>query len=373
MRIVLLLSQITSLLFVIILWGIGFTIYATQDINSITKIILPVFLFGIFAFLWKLKSNTKKIMIQMSVKTVSIFLSIGLTLTSINLLGFNIQLPPLEFVQLNIWIFLTLISMLFAQMIFKSKFITDIHYEKYPPFRVDMKKVIFLIPAFNESHSIGKLVQDIKSLYPESPLIVMDNNSSDNTAKIALVNGATVIHEKNQGKGVAVKSGFKFIDSFDYDVVIMMDGDLTYKPEDALKMINYSASGGYGVILGSRLKGKREDGAISAFNTFGNYILTIIANLLYGTNHSDICTGYWLFRKESVELLNEIGINSVGFGLEAEMISIFAQNNIVLKDLPISYGSRLGGKSHLQPLKDGFWIFVVLINNWIFSRKLNKK
>ena len=238
---------------------------------------------------------------------------------------------------------------------------------------LDMKKVIFLIPAFNESSSIGQLVSKIKSLFPESKVIVMDNNSSDNTGEIALAKGAIVLHEWNQGKGIAIRSGFNYISQFDYDLVIMMDADLTYNPEDALKMINYSASGGYGIILGSRIKGKREEGAITKFNTFGNYILTIFANLIYGTNHSDICTGFWLFRKDAVDILNEIGLKSTGFGLEAEMISLLAQNNIVSKDLPISYSSRITGESHLRPIRDGFKIFFVLISNWIFSRKATVK
>ena len=77
----------------------------------------------------------------------------------------------------------------------------------------------------------------------------------------------------------------------------MLDADLTYHANDALKLINYSASGGYGIVLGSRLKGKRASGSISLINMLGNYILTFSANFLYGTNHSDVCTGYWLFRR----------------------------------------------------------------------------
>ena len=119
----------------------------------------------------------------------------------------------------------------------------------------------------------------------------------------------------------------------------------------------------------TRLKGRRDEGSISAFNTLCNYAHTLFANLLYGTNHSDICTGYWLFRKDTIDLLIDIGLKSTGFGLEAEMVSVLAQNDVVTKDLPIAYGKRVTGKSHLQPIKDGLRIFLVLINNWIFSRK----
>ena len=337
--------------------------------SNITRIVLPFAVFGTFAFLWKLKSNAKRVIFNVLIKVVSIFMSIGISLTSFNILGFNVFNPPLEFIQLNVWIFLTLISMIFDQMIFRTKFVSDVHYEKYPALHVDLKKVIFLIPAYNEAASIGQLVSTIKSLYPDSKVIVMDNNSSDETAELALASGAVVLHEWKQGKGHAIKSGFDYISQFDYDLVVMMDADLTYSPTDALKLINFSASGGYGVILGSRLKGRREEGSITAFNTLGNYALTLFANLLYGTNHSDICTGYWLFRKDAIDLLIDIGLKSTGFGLEAEMVSILAQNDVVTKDLPIAYGKRVTGKSHLQPIKDGLRIFLVLINNWIFSRK----
>lgn len=373
LRAIFLIGQIISISAVFFLWALGFTVYASKDLNSVSRIILPFAVFGVFAFLWKLKSNSTKIIFSTLIKMISVFLSIGVTLTSFDFLGFNIFKPPVEFIQLNIWLFLTLISMISAYLIFRTKFITNAHYEQYPAFHVNFSRIVFLIPAHNEGSSIGQLVSTIKSLYEESKIVVVDNNSSDDTAENAFASGATVIHEWKQGKSFAIKAGFDYICQFDYDLVVMMDGDLTYNPEDALKMINYSASGGYGVILGSRLKGKRESGSLSVFNTAGNYLLTFFANILYGTSHSDICTGYWLFRKETIDLLNETGIKSKGFGLEAEMVSVFAQNNIITKDLPISYGVRKTGRSHLQPLKDGVAIFFVLIYNWVFSRKISSQ
>ena len=367
-RTIFLLGQLASLLVIISIWILAFGIYVTDW----SKLVSSLIIFGIFLFLWKLKSNTKKTNIQLSLKSVSIFLSLGITFTSLNLLGFNLQSPPDEFIQINIWLLLLLVSMIFVQIFFQSRYINDRHYEKYPPFRVDLGKVFFVIPAFNEGNNIGILIRDLRNLYPESQIVVIDNNSSDNTYSEAKNAGAIVLQELEQGKGIAVRTGFTYISQFDYNVAIMLDGDLTYHAEDALKLINYSAAGGYGIILGSRIKGKRASGSITSLNILGNYILTFFANFFYGTDHSDVCTGYWLFRKEAVDLLNRTGIKSTGFGLEAEMVSIFAQNDIVSIDLSNSFGIRAHGKSNLRPFRDGLRILYVLFFNWLFSRHLSE-
>lgn len=367
-RTLFLLGQLASIFIIISIWILAFSIYVTNW----SKLLSSLIIFGIFVFLWKLKSNTKKTIFQLSIKSVSIFLSLGITLTSLNLLGFNLQSPPDEFIQINIWLLLLLISMIFAQIFFQSKHINDRHYEKYPPFRVDLSKVYFIIPAYNEGNNIGILIRDLRNFYPESKIVVIDNNSSDNTFAEATNAGAIVLQELEQGKGIAVRTGFTYISQFDYNVGIMLDGDLTYHAEDALKLINYSAAGGYGIILGSRLKGNRASGSISQINIIGNHILSFFANFFYGTNHSDVCTGYWLFRKEAIDLLIRTGIKSTGFGLEAEMVSIFAQNDIVSIDLPISYGIRGHGKSNLKPFRDGPRILYVLFINWLFSRHVSE-
>jgi len=97
-----------------------------------------------------------------------------------------------------------------------------------------MKDTTFLIPAYNEEKSIGILLDNIKKLYPTSRILVVDNNSSDRTPEIAKKAGADLIHEKKQGKACAVKKGFENVNS---DFVVMLDGDNTYDPGDAKKLL----------------------------------------------------------------------------------------------------------------------------------------
>ena len=277
-RAILLVIQLFSLLVIGVLWGIGLTIYASKELNNLYNMFEPLVVFGLLGFLWKIKTIVTTALIQITIRVVSIFLSIGITFTSLNLIGITIKLPNIGIIQLNIWIVLTIVSLIFAQSIFISNNIKENQYDIYPTFQVKEERVIFLIPAYNESKSIEKLVNEIKTEYPKSKIVVVDNNSKDNTGKLAEKAGATLIYESKQGKGNAIKTGFNYISQFEYDVALMLDADLTYKTSDALKLINFLASGGYGVILGSRLKGKREKGAITTFNMIGNYFLTIFAN-----------------------------------------------------------------------------------------------
>lgn len=356
-------------LLLISIWILGFTIYI-RDYSGLLNSFVILF---IFFSLWKLKSNNSKVVFHLLIIAVSVFLSFSITGISLNLLGFKLLTSPRLFTQIVMFFFLLLFSTIFSQFLFQFKLIKARHYERYPSFNVDLKKVIFLLPAFNEGQNINILIDDLRNFYPESKIVAIDNNSSDDTFDKAKKSGAIVLQEVKQGKGIAIKTGFSYISQFDYDVAIMMDADLTYHAEDALKLINYSASGGYGIILGSRLKGKRVSGSITRINVLGNYVLTFFANLFYGTNHSDVCTGYWLFRKEAIELLNLTGIKSTGFGLEAEMVSVFAQNDVVSIDVAISYGKRGYGKSNLKPFRDGLRILYVLFINWLFSRRCSFK
>jgi len=114
-----------------------------------------------------------------------------------------------------------------------------------------MKNVTFLLPAYNEEKSIGLLLDNIKRLYPNSRILVVDNNSTDKTSEIAKTKGADVIHEKKQGKGCAIKKGFENVDS---KFVVMLDADNTYDPGDAKKLIKPLMNDKTDVVLGSRLK-----------------------------------------------------------------------------------------------------------------------
>ncbi len=226
-----------------------------------------------------------------------------------------------------------------------------------------MKHVTFLLPAYNEEQSIGKLLKKVHKCR-NSRVLVIDNNSNDRTAEIAKKSGANVLKERKQGKGYAVKTGFENIKS---EFAVMLDADNTYEPEDARKLLKPLMEDEADVVLGSRLRGKREVGSISRVNLLGNYILSLFASLLY-SNVSDVCTGYWAFKKDVIQQLLQDGINSDGFDLEAEMFSKVSKNNFRILEVPINYKSRLDTPK-LNSINDGVKIFMRLLSNRLEMRK----
>ena len=218
-----------------------------------------------------------------------------------------------------------------------------------------MKNVTFLLPAYNEEYSIGVLIQNIQTIYPDSHIIVIDNNSHDKTFDIASKLDVEIIHEKIQGKSQALQKGFKHLKT---PYAVMLDADNTYDPNDASKLLKPIINGECDLVLGSRLNGKRENGAIKKINIVGNYILSITATILY-TKISDVCTGYWAFDRKVIDHLLEVGFESKGFEVEAEMFAKASKQHFKIQEIPISYKKRIDTPK-LNSLIDGKNIFKTL-------------
>jgi glycosyltransferase involved in cell wall biosynthesis len=220
------------------------------------------------------------------------------------------------------------------------------------------------IPCYNEEISIAKVIADFKRELPESYIIVVDNNSMDKTVHIARKYGAQVLYESKQGKGHAIKKGFSNIRS---KYTVMIDADNTYDPCEAKDLIKPLKDDKADVILGSRLKGKRENGSITQFNLFGNHILSLTASILF-SKVSDVCTGYWAFKKDVVDCILEEGIASSGFELEVEMFIKIYNNNFKIIESPINYKTRLDSPK-LDSISDGWKIFKTLLAYKLISQK----
>ncbi len=211
-------------------------------------------------------------------------------------------------------------------------------------------KVSIILPALNEAETIGRVIQEIPRERLEQEgyqveVVVVDNNSTDQTAGIAAEKGARVIAESRKGKGRAVRTAFEQVKA---DFVFMLDADYTYPATyipDMLKLLNQ----GYSVVTGSRLKGRREKGSISRLNTIGNHLLTLMANVLYQTRISDVCTGYWGFKGDVIPRLN---LSATGFNLEAELFAQVAKNGYRIGEVPINYRRR-PSRSKLHSIKAG--------------------
>jgi dolichol-phosphate hexosyltransferase len=227
------------------------------------------------------------------------------------------------------------------------------------------KKITVLIPCYNEEKGIGKVIEDVPvnkllQLGYRTEIVVINNNSSDNTLKIAMQKGARIVTEKKQGKGNAIRTGFKSI-SEDTDFVIMLDGDNTYKSNEIPRLIEPLENGFCDVVLGSRLGGKLNKDALSFSHRLANWMFTFIARRFYLVNITDTCTGYFAWKKKVVDDLIP-NIESDGFAIEAEMITKVAKLGYNIYSVPITYDQR-EGSSKLSPYLDGLKILSMLIKN----------
>jgi len=231
--------------------------------------------------------------------------------------------------------------------------------------RIKIKKITILIPCYNEEKGIGKVIDGvpIKQLNHhgfQSEIIVINNNSSDQTIKVAQEKGVKIVSEKKQGKGSALKTGFRNISS-DTDYVVMLDGDNSYKSKEILRLIEPLENGFCDVIIGSRLEGKQNDHSFNFSHRLVNWFFTFFVRRFYLVNTSDTCTGYFAWKKKVIDEL-ALHIKSSGFTIEVEMITKMAKLGYKIYSVPITYDRR-EGHSKLSPILDGAKIAWTLFKN----------
>lgn len=212
-----------------------------------------------------------------------------------------------------------------------------------------MKKIAILIPCYNESKTIEKVIKDYKSVLPDANIYVYDNNSSDGTDIIAKEAGAIVRYEYRQGKGNVIRSMFKDIDA---DCYLMIDGDDTYPKESAIEMCNLILDKKADMVIGDRLSSTYFKENKRPFHNFGNVLVRGLINTLFKSKVRDIMTGYRAFSRDFVKTFPVL---SKGFEIETEMTIHALDKNFLLKEIPIEYRDRPEGSvSKLNTFSDGF-------------------
>ena len=216
-------------------------------------------------------------------------------------------------------------------------------------------KIAVLIPCYNEGKTIEKVVKDYKKALPEADIYVYDNNSTDDTAKIAENAGAIVKHEYRQGKGNVIRSMFRQIDA---DCYIMVDGDDTYPAENAREMCNLVLDKKADMVVGDRLSSTYFTENKRPFHNIGNVIVRFLINKLFKNNIKDIMTGYRAFSKEFVKTYPVL---SKGFEIETEMTIHAVDKNFLIKEVPVAYRDRpVGSVSKLNTYRDGFKVLKMI-------------
>ena len=212
-----------------------------------------------------------------------------------------------------------------------------------------MDKIAVLIPCYNESKTIEKVVTDFKKVLPEAVIYVYDNNSTDHTDEIARRAGAVVRYEYQQGKGNVIRRMFREIDAQCY---IMADGDDTYPAEFAPSMVEKVLNKKVDMVVGDRLSSTYFTENKRPFHNFGNSLVRKCINIMFKTQINDIMTGYRAF---SYQFVKSFPVLSKGFEIETEMSIHAVDKNMYIENEVIEYRDRPeGSESKLNTYSDGF-------------------
>lgn len=218
-----------------------------------------------------------------------------------------------------------------------------------------MDKIAVLVPCYNESKTVEKVVMDWKKELPEATIYVYDNNSTDNTAEIAERAGAVVRHEYQQGKGNVIRRMFREIDAECY---IMIDGDDTYPAEFGREMVGKVLERKVDMVVGDRLSSTYFDENKRPFHNFGNSMVRGTINRLFKSNIRDIMTGYRAF---SYQFVKTFPVLSKGFEIETEMSIHAVDKNMLVENVIIEYRDRPeGSESKLNTYSDGFKVLMTI-------------
>ena len=209
-------------------------------------------------------------------------------------------------------------------------------------------KIAVLIPCYNESATVEKVVKDYKKALPEADIYVYDNNSTDGTDELARKAGAIVCYEYRQGKGNVIRTMFREVEA---DAYLMIDGDDTYPAENARKMIDLVLSGRADMVVGDRLSSTYFKENKRKFHNFGNVLVRKLINVLFKNNIKDIMTGYRAF---SYDFVKCFPVLSKGFEIETEMTIHAVDKNYKVVEIPVQYRDRpKGSVSKLNTYSDG--------------------
>ena len=198
--------------------------------------------------------------------------------------------------------------------------------------------LVVCIPAYNEEKSIGPLIKKT-SLYANK-IVVCDDGSSDNTTKVAELSGAIVIkHEKNLGKGAALRSLFNSVLNTGADVIVTMDGDGQFIPEEIPKLAKPITENRADIVIGYRFDETTE---MPSYRKFGNKMLDRVTNLASELPFKDTQSGFRAYSKRAIELIQ---FSTDGFGVDSEILIDASRKNLRILEEKVTVLYDTGGKT----------------------------
>ncbi len=196
-------------------------------------------------------------------------------------------------------------------------------------------KIVAVIPALNEEGSIGRVVAAVpRDLVAE--IIVVNNGSTDRTAEVASAAGARVVTELERGYGAACKAGLDA--AADADILVYLDGDASDRPEELVNVLDPVVRGEADLVIGSRLLGQREAGAMPPHALFGNWLTARLVRLLYGAHITDLGSFRTIRRADLVAL----DMRERTYGWPVEMIVKAARRGYRIREVPVTHRKRIG-------------------------------
>lgn len=219
------------------------------------------------------------------------------------------------------------------------------------------KSIEVIIPTLNESATIGSLIESIKALNSEYKIstLVIDGGSTDDTIKICKEHNIKTIRQKGRGKGSAMRES---VDHTDAEIIVFLDGDGTYSASDLHRMIKPIIDDEADMVVGSRVLGEMEKGAITTFNMIGNSLFNRTINFALKSKVTDSLTGYRALRRDT---FNDLVLFSRNFEIEVEMTVEALAKGYRVVEIPIKYGNRKNSETKLNPISDGLKIAKTLL------------
>lgn len=215
-------------------------------------------------------------------------------------------------------------------------------------------RVAVLIPCLNEEKTIGKVIGDFQQQLPAADIYVFDNGSTDDTALIAKQLGAIVVEERRRGKGFVVQSMFRTVDS---DIYVLVDGDDTYPADSVHQLLEPVLDNRADVVVGTRLTGEAHRD-FNRLNRFGNQLFAFLLNRFFGTNLTDILSGYRIMNRDFVK---NVPVLSTGFEIETELTIQALEKGYRVMEIPIQLRKRSPeSKSKIRVFRDGFRILATI-------------
>lgn len=207
-------------------------------------------------------------------------------------------------------------------------------------------KVAVVIPALDEEETIGKVLGAIPAWV--DTVVVSDNGSKDATARIAAAHGAVVVHEPRRGYGRACMAGLAALAKAGRgktpDVVVFLDGDFSDDPEQIDQVAGPALRDEADLVIGSRVMGRCEKGALTLTQRFGNRLSCVLTNMLFGVRYTDLGP----FRAVRYGVLDELGVTHPGYGWTIQMQVRAARRRKRIAEVPVSCRRRAGGRSKIS-------------------------